>query len=121
MVRLKKIFHVKTYIIEYVFVGIILSTIALISGKGIVEWVGVLAVLINFGHTQIADRLKEKEEKRFHNNEVVSVDCYWKLNYYFYAKELCWFLYFFLIGAWSALAGVFIFLLYPLWRKTWRK
>jgi len=121
VVYIKKIFHLKTYVVEYIFVGIILFTIALISGKGIVEWVGVLAVLINFGHTQIADRLKEKEEKRFKNNEMVNVDCYWKLNYYFYAKELCWLLYFFLVGAWSALAGVFIFLLYPLWRKTWRK
>ena len=121
VLNIKKIFHVQTYVIEYVFVGGVLIAIALISHKGLVEWLGVLAVFLTFGHTSIADRLHEREAKRYNIDKKVEVNCYWKLNYYFYAKELCWLIYFLLLGAWSALAGVFIFLLYPLWRKVYRK
>lgn len=117
----KKTFHVQTYIVEYVFVGAVLVIIAIVSHKGLVEWLGVVAVFLTFGHASIAERLQEREAKRYHIDRKVEVECYWKLNYYFYAKEFCWLVYFYLLGAWSALAGVFIFLLYPLWRKTWRK
>lgn len=118
---LKKVFHVQTYVIEFFFVGIILVVVAIISGKGIVEWIGVVAVMLNFGHASIADRLEEKEAVRFHVNKKSDVECYWKLKYYFIAKELCWLAYFLILGAYSALVGVGIFLLYPWWRKIWRK
>lgn len=119
--KLKKLLHCRTYYIEYIFVTIILVAVALISKKGPVEWIGVLAVFFTFGHTQVSDRLQEAEAHRHKNLEKVTVECYYKLNRYFYLKEICWFLYFVLIGAWSALAGVIIFLLYPRWRKLWRK
>jgi hypothetical protein len=32
-----------------------------------------------------------------------------------------WFVYFILLGAWSALAGVIVFLLYTPWRNYYRK
>jgi hypothetical protein len=118
---LKKVLKVKTYVIEYIFVATVLIVVALVSKKGMVEWLGVLAVFLTFGHTSIADRLHEREANRYSIDKKVEVNCYWKLNYYFVAKEVCWFVYFYLLGAWSALVGVVVFLLYPLWRKLWRK
>lgn len=105
---------------EFIVVAIILVSVAVIAHKGIIEWVGVFAVLLTFGHAQIADRLREREAHRYNIDQNSKVECYWKLNYYFYAKEILWFIYFLYLGAWSALVGVVLFLLYPLWRNWWR-
>jgi hypothetical protein len=111
----------KTWVYEFLVVLVVLVVVALITKKGIIEWIGVLAVLITFGHTQIADRLHEREARRYKIDKTAEVECYWKLNYYFYTKEILWFVYFVFLGAYSALVGVFLFLLYPLWRRWWRK
>lgn len=118
---LKKTFNLKTYEVEMIFVATILILVALITKKGLIEWVGVVAVFLNFGYLTIAIRLQEHEEIRVKKKEQVVVDCYKKLSYYNYSKELFWLIYFVLLGAWSALAGIFIFLLYGSWRKLWRK
>lgn len=111
----------KTWMVEFVVVLVVLCAIALITQKGYIEWVGVFAVIVTFGHTQIADRLREREQKRYHKENKGDVECYWKLDYYFYTKEILWFVYFIVLGAWSAIAGVVLFLLYPLWRRFYRK
>ncbi len=111
----------RTWYTEAIFVLVVLVTTALISKKGAVEWIGVCAVFFTFQHASIAERLGEAEKKRLKDGENIYVDCYHKLPKYFYAKEACWLLYFVLVGAWSAVVGVFIFLLYPVWRKVWRK
>ena len=81
-----------------------------------IEILAAAAVLLTFGHAQIADRLAEKEaEKSF-----PEVDCYRKMWYYFVGKELFWLLYFFLNHSYSALVGVFVFLTYPVWRRVYR-
>ena len=116
-----KIFKQKTWVYEFIIAAAALVLVALITHKGLVEWLGVLAVLVTFGHAQIADRLHEREAYRYSIDKKVEVECYWELNYYFYTKEILWFVYFCFLGAWSALVGVCIFLLYPLWRKYWRK
>jgi hypothetical protein len=118
---IKRTFKVQTYVIEYVFVGIILIAVAIIAKKGIIEWIGVVAVFLTFGHASIAERLREREELRHLKRSPVEVHCYWKLPYYFYAKETLWFVYFILLGAWSALAGVMLFLAYTPWRNYYRK
>lgn len=110
----------QTWMGEFMVVAVVLVVVALVTQKGLIEWIGVLAVLVTFGHTQIAQRLHEREALRHAAREKVDIECYWKLNYYFYTKEILWFVYFVLLGAWSALVGVGIFLLYPLWRKYWR-
>ena len=117
---MKKRFVFKTWMGEFVVVATILVLVAAIAHKGLIEWIGVLAVLVTFGHTQIAERLHEREAKRYSIDKKVDVECYWKLNYYFYTKEILWFVYFAFLGAWSALVGVLVFLFYPLWRKWWR-
>lgn len=111
----------KTWVYEFLVVLVVLVAVALITKKGLIEWLGVFAVLVTFGHTQIADRLHEREAFRYKIDKTVEVECYWKLNWYFYIKETLWFIYFIFLGAYSALVGVFIFLLYPLWRNWWRK
>ena len=82
-----------------------------------IEILAAFAVLLTFGHAQIADRLAEKESQR----EVPEVDCYRKMWYYFVGKEMFWFLYFLLNHSYSALVGVFVFLFYPVWRRIYRK
>lgn len=51
---------------------------------------------------------------------TIHVDCHWKLKWYLVSKEIWWLIYFVYLGAWSALVGVGLFLLYPLWRHWYR-
>jgi hypothetical protein len=110
----------QTYWFEYAVTLTVLVSVAALSGKGIVEWIGVAAVFFGFAHMSVADRLREREERRARDGEVVHVLCYPKLGRYYVLKEICWFAYFLLLGAWSALAGVVLFLLYGPWRTLWR-
>lgn len=96
-----------------------LSAVVYFSDKGPAEWIGSLAVFLTFMHIQIADRLAEAEEKRGATN--LSVECHWKLKWYLISKEACWLAYFVSLGAWSALVGVGVFLLYPAWRHWYRR
>lgn len=116
---LKKVFLCKTYHIEMAFVAIILATTVILSGGGYIEWIGALAVLLTFGHASVAERLAEVQAAK--SKDEVEVWCFYKLKRYYYAKEILWLAYFILLNAWSALVGVFIFLLYGPWRKLWRK
>lgn len=100
---------------EALCVASILLITTLFTGCRTIEWLGSCAVLLAFMHAQVGYRLQEAEESRPLN--LQQVHCYRWLNRYFILKEIFWFVYFVLLGAWSALIGVFIFLLYPLWRK----
>ncbi len=106
---------------EAIFVALVLLSVFILTSKSYIEALGTLAVFFTFMHASVAERLSEAEEKRSFKQEKVIVACYYKLSRYFYMKEVLWFLYFSLLGAWSALIGVIIFLLYPIWRKYWRK
>lgn len=117
----KDLLHLRTYHIELGFALVCLSLIAILSGKGWVEWIGVAAVYFTFAHTTVADRLAEAQAKEIKEKNKATVECFHKLEKYFYAKEICWCVYFFILGAWSALAGVFLFMVYPFWRKWWRR
>lgn len=107
----------RTWHIEALVVAIALIGVAVGTGGGALELLGAAAVLLTFGHAQVSERLAEREAAR----DKPSVDCHrWALKY-FVGKEAVWFVYFVLHESWSALAGVILFLLYPLWRKYWRK
>lgn len=82
-----------------------------------IEMIAALAVLLSFGHAQISDRMAEKQGELDHP----TVECYRKMWFYFFGKEMCWLVYFFLSQSYSALVGVFVFLVYPIWRKLYRK
>ena len=121
---LKRIFHARTWQVESLFVFACLASVAIIrivvTGHGWVEWIGVLAVWGTFAHASIANRLEEKEAKRILQTGKSEVECYRKMSRYFMLKESAWFMYFVLIGAYSALVGVVIFLAYGRWRTLWR-
>jgi hypothetical protein len=118
---LRKTFHCSTYHIEGAIVLFTLVIVTFLADKSWIEYIGVAAVFFTFNHASVAEYMREAEARRAKNNSPILVECHHKLPYYFYAKEMCWFAYFFLLGAHSALAGVIIFLLYQPWRKLWRK
>jgi hypothetical protein len=107
---------VRTWKIEMLVVWTALVATLAITRGGQVEWLGALAVLAAFGHTQVTERMREREAVK----AKPDVACHrWALGY-FLAKEALWLVYFVLHHSWSALVGVGVFLLYPLWRKWWR-
>ncbi len=118
---IKKLLRCKTWQLESIFVLVVLVGVALISQKGVVEWIGVGAVWLTFMHASVANRLEEAERVRANTTDARLVHCYQWISRYFYMKEVLWFLYFFLLGAWSALAGSILFLLYGPWRHLWRR
>lgn len=101
------------------FVAIVLATVVVASGRASspVEWLGSLAVELTFGHASVSFRLAEAEANR---SEIV-VECHEKARWYFLGKEAAWLAYFALLGAWSPIVGVVVFLLYPWWRRTWTR
>lgn len=138
----------RTWYIEAAVVAAILLVVAYCSDRGYVEFIGAAAVLLTFMHVQIADRLAEAEGQRARleldlrslsqryehaadkppldqvkaaeDRLILHVDCHWKLKWYLIGKELLWLGYFVTLGAWSALVGVGLFLLYPIWRHLYR-
>lgn len=73
------------------------------------------AVILTFMHMQVSSRLEEAQAK----SKEISVECYKKLTSYLISKEVFWILVFLESKNWIALAGVPVFLFYPLWRKTY--
>lgn len=112
----------KTWQLEMAVVAVVLATVAIVSGGGALELVGAGAVLLSFGHAQVADRLAEAERERRayvrFADDAHSVACYRWAARYLVGKEALWLVYFVLHASWSALAGVVLFLLYPLWRRS---
>jgi hypothetical protein len=108
---------VKTWQIEAGFVVLALSAVAIFTGNQLKEWIGAAAVLISFMHGQVSDRMAEDQASR----PVPSVECHTMSGRYFIAKEILWLAYFAMSQTWSALVGVGIFLLYPFWRKYYRR
>lgn len=123
--RLKKMFCCQTWQVETVFILVALASVAalrlIITHHGWVEWLGVLAVHWTARHASVANRLEEKERRRAEMTGGAEVECYKELDRYFLKKEITWCFYFSLVGAYSALVGVAIFLAYPWWRRTWRR
>lgn len=124
----------KTWQAELLVVLMVLSLTVIYTGGAWVEWLGAAAVLAGFAHAQVSDRLAEgaklneaiarqaekwewaAAEARTHN-----VHCWrWSLRY-FVTKEALWLVYFVAHRSWSALAGVAVFLAYPVWRRWYRR
>jgi len=118
--------RVKTWQFELAAVAAVLSGVVIATGAAPVEWLGAAAVTLTFAHAQVADRLAENEQERqsYVRDEVAqrySVSCHAWATRYLVTKECLWLVYFVLHHSWSALAGVGLFLAYPVWRKWWRK
>lgn len=70
-----------------------------------------------FEYTLIATRLGENERK----GNATERKHYKNLLFFYYLKEIIWLIYFVILGAWSAIIGVFIFLIYGWWRLAWNR
>ena len=101
---------------EIAVAALVMAGVAIASGGG-AQWLGALAVLGSFAHMQVSDRLAEREAMK----AAPDVECHRLAARYLVAKEIAWVAYFAITGSWAALAGVPLFLLYPLWRRWWRR
>ena len=115
MVR-SNFFNAYTWQIEAAVVGAVLLAVIALSGGRWVEYLGAAAVFFTFMHAQVADRMAEQQAAL----PQPTVHCWRWAQRYFFIKEFLWFGYFFLLYAWSALAGVALFLLYPVWRRYYK-
>ena len=79
--------------------------------------ISAFAVMGTFGHMSVGSRLEEAQDR----SDTKTVDCYRKLTYYLVAKESLWLVAFLLLHAWTAIAGIPLFLLYPAWRRLYRR
>lgn len=122
----------KTWMFEMAVVAIVLIAVVIASGGGWVELIGATAVILTFGHAQVADRFAEQEaknvgfipfasEEEYQRTISKSVYCYKWTTRYLVSKELVWVIYFVVHRSWSALAGCSLFLIYPIWRRYWRR
>lgn len=103
--------------IEGAVVAAVLLCVLLTKEFSWIELIGSVAVLLTFLHAQVANCMTEQQATL----ETPTVECYRWAGRYYVAKEVFWFAYFALMGAWSALVGVFVFLLFPYWRKLYRR
>ena len=115
----------KTWMAELAVVAAVELAVAIAAGA-VIELLGATAVVLSFAHGQVADRLAEAEAHRsirldFPTIAARAVGCHRWAGRYFVGKEIFWCAYFSLRGSWSALAGVALFLAYPLWRRWWRR
>jgi hypothetical protein len=102
---------VKTWKKEALFVTLVLFGTTVIFHSKPIEYIGSLAVLFTFMHAQVSFRFSEAAKNQ------MPVECHNWSTRYFVIKEILWFIYFTMLGAWSALIGVFVFILYPIWRN----
>lgn len=107
----------KTWHYELAIITIILSATTYFVANDLINWITTLAILFTFQHAQISDRLQERQKIL----DKPTVECYWKLNWYFGTKEVLWIIAFILMGNYAAIIGSVLFALYPLWRKYYRK
>jgi hypothetical protein len=119
---MKLIFHSRlfqslpTYVWEMLVAALWIGSVSYVAAPiTLVSILTSLAVLCTFGYVQVATRLSEKDTTSKGGEAALS--CLPYLNLYFTGKEILWVCVFALQGAWGALAGVPLFLLYPFWRS----
>lgn len=83
----------------------------------LIIWLSAAAVLGSFLHAQVGTYMAEDMGE---TGEPLT-ECYYKLGQYWLYKEILWFLVFFLSGAYPAIVGNVIFLIYPAWRKVYKE
>lgn len=132
----------KTWHFEMAVATVLLGSVAAYRGTWL-DALGALAVVLTFGHTTIAERMREKQARlpitisagEIHNGgrviavpaqaveigQVDFVECHALLTKYLIGKEIAWVAFFLISKSYPALVGCGLFLLYPVWRKWWRR
>lgn len=73
----------------------------------------MFAVFGSFLHAKVGYRMSEAMKA----SDAPSVSCHKWLGKYWLSKEIFWFFVFLLSGAYPAIVGNVIFIIYPAWRK----
>ena len=107
---------IKTWHLELLVVSTVLIAVTFFFANNLINWITTAAIIFTFQHAQIGDRLQERQKIL----DKPTVECYWKLNYFFGIKEVLWIVAFVLMGNYAAIVGSFMFCVYPLWRKYYR-
>lgn len=114
-----------TWQYEAAFVALVLATVALVTTErpdswalddlrpALVNWISAAAVLGSFLQANVGFRMAEAQEA----SPTPSVHCHAWSGRYWIIKELLWFLVFLLSGAYAAIAGNVLFILWPAWRR----
>lgn len=100
---------------ESAFAITYITAITVLAGVTTGQVISAMAVFMSFQHMSVASRLEEAQERAGGKG----VACYRKLTRYLVTKEILWVAAFIALGAWTALAGVPLFLLYPVWRRAY--
>ena len=109
-------FNTYTWQIEAAFVGVMLLVVIAVSGGRWVEYIGAVAVFFTFMHAQVGMYMADAQQ----DMPQPTVQCWRWAQRYFFIKEILWLVYFVTLHAWSALVGVGLFLIYPVWRKYYK-
>lgn len=110
-----------TWHYESVIVGAILLGVALYTSPDpnldlkqfLIIWLSAFAVFGSFMHAKVGYRMSEAMEA----SDAPDVSCYEWSGRYWVFKELLWLGVFLLSGAYPAIVGTILFILYPAWRK----
>lgn len=119
-----------TWQYEAAFVASVLIVVALLTSPHLalvvsrvsalrsffIIWISAAAVFGSFLHAQVSTYMSED----MGTMPLPLTECYYKLDTYWVYKEVLWFLVFIASGAYPAIAGNIIFLLYPAWRKIYK-
>ncbi len=103
---------------EIAAIGAVLFIVAFLSSyppaahsiqSSIIIWLSAGAVFATFIHGALCFDLSESSSAR---SSVFGISFYWV------SKEFLWLAVFVLSGAYPAIVGTILFILYPLWRKS---
>lgn len=108
---------IKTWHIESLVVFLILAlSTYFLSLNRLTDWLTALAVQLTFHYVSVASRLEEQNQKTSQ-----PLECHLWLRRYLIGKEITWVLVFLTSHLYTALIGTAIFLIYPFYRRLWRK
>ena len=110
-----------TWHYESVVVALILFSVALLTTPDprvdwnafLIVWLSAFAVFGSFMHAKVGYRMAEAMEA----SNAPDVSCYEWYGKYWLTKEILWFFVFLLSGAYPAIVGTILFILYPAWRS----
>jgi hypothetical protein len=121
-----------TWYYEAALVGAVLLIVAFATSPALSEalthaavlkqffviWLSAIAVFGTFLHAQVGTYMAEDMGT---TGQPPLTECYYKLGEYWVYKEIFWFLVFLLSGAYPAIAGNIIFIIFPAWRKIYKE
>lgn len=79
----------------------------------LINWAAASGVLLSFLQAQVGFRMAEEQQTA----AAPSVHCHAWSTRYWVSKEINWLVVYLLSGAFAAIAGNVVFLLYPAWRQ----